>query len=172
MSASIVLGIDLGTTRTKVGLISTNGRAIGFARADHKMEMEPATGRAEQDPEAWWAGLGTAIRAAVSAATADNAGGTALTDPVAICVVGHGPSLTAVDSEGRAVRPAITWLDSRARGEQAELEEATGLRGWALGVLPAARWLERPRTDRGGLARVGLERSFLYDADPHVVERG
>ena len=64
-------------------------------------------------------------------------------DPIAICVVGHGPSLTAVDADGRAVRPAITWLDSRARGELAELEAATGMRGWALGVLPAARWLER-----------------------------
>jgi xylulokinase len=146
MSAPIVLGIDLGTTRTKVGLISTDGRAIGFARAEHATDVDPATGRAEQDPEAWWAGLGAAVREAVTAAEeaagAETAGGTAV-DPIAICVVGHGPSLTAVDADGRAVRPAITWLDSRARAEQAELEEATGLRGWALGVLPAARWLER-----------------------------
>jgi sugar (pentulose or hexulose) kinase len=134
--APVVLGIDLGTTRTKVGLISTDGRPIGFARAEHAMHVDPSTGRAEQDPEAWWAGLGAAVRESVAAAGA-------AVEPVAICVVGHGPSLTAVDAEGRSVRPAITWLDSRARGEQAELEEATGLRGWALGVLPAARWLER-----------------------------
>ena len=54
--------------------------------------------------------------------------------------------------QGRAVRPAITWLDSRARGEQAELEAATGLRGWALGVLPAARWLERHEPDAAARA--------------------
>ena len=143
MSAPIVVGIDLGTTRTKVGLVSTDGRAIGFARAEHATDVDPATGRAEQDPEAWWAGLGTAVREAVSAAAAEFGGGTASIDTIAICVVGHGPSLTAVDADGRPVRPAMTWLDSRARGEQAELEAATGLRGWALGVLPAARWLER-----------------------------
>ena len=143
MSAPIVLGIDLGTTRTKVGLISTDGRAIGFARAEHSTEVDPVTGRAEQDPETWWAGLGAAVREAVSAADVETTGRAGAIDPIAICVVGHGPSLTAVDAAGRPVRPAITWLDSRARAEQAEMEEATGLRGWALGVLPAARWLER-----------------------------
>ena len=158
MSAPIVLGIDLGTTRTKVGLISTDGRALGFARAEHAMNVDPSTGRAEQDPEAWWAGLGKAVREAVAAADAREEagakrdGGTPRVDPVAICVVGHGPSLTAVDEAGRAVRPAMTWLDSRARGEQAELEAATGLRGWALGVLPAARWLERHEPDAAARA--------------------
>jgi xylulokinase len=150
MSAPMVLGIDVGTTRTKVGLISTDGRANGFARAEHTTDVDPATGRAEQDPEAWWAGLGEAVQKAVAAnaaAGAETPGGTPPVDPVAICVVGHGPSLTAVDAAGRVVRPAITWLDSRARAEQAELEEATGLRGWALGVLPAARWLERHEPD-------------------------
>jgi xylulokinase len=87
------------------------------------------------------------VREAVAAAAA-----AAEPDPIAICVVGHGPSLTAVDAEGRAVRPARTWLDSRARAEQAELEAATGLRGWALGVLPAARWLERHEPDAAARA--------------------
>lgn len=140
MSDDAVLGIDLGTTRTKVGLISTGGEPLGFARADHALDVDPATGRAEQDPAAWWDGLGRAVRVALDAAATK--AGRAVT-PAAICVVGHGPTLTAVDEAGRPVRPAITWLDSRARGEQSELEAATGLRGWALGVLPAARWLER-----------------------------
>ena len=29
----------------------------GSARAEHSIDVDPATGRAEQDPEAWWAGL-------------------------------------------------------------------------------------------------------------------
>ena len=45
------------------------------------------------------------------------------------------------------MRPAITWLDTRASAELAELEGASGLRGWALGVLPAALWLERHEPD-------------------------
>jgi xylulokinase len=148
--APTVLGIDLGTTRTKVGLLTTEGEPIGFARADHATDIDAAAGRAEQDPEAWWTGLATAVRGALARA---RAGGGVVAEPIAICVVGHGPTLTAVDAEGRAVRPAMTWLDSRARPEQAELETATGLRGWALGVLPAARWLERHEPEAAARTR-------------------
>jgi xylulokinase len=132
----VVVGMDLGTTRTKVGIFALDGAPLGMARAGHSTDVDPAAGRAEQDPDQWWAGLGAATREALDQARP-------AIDPIAICVVGHGPTLTAVDEAGRPVRPAITWLDSRSRGEQAELEAATGLRGWALGVLPAARWLER-----------------------------
>ena len=48
-----------------------------------------------------------------------------------------------VDERGEATRPAITFLDTRAAAEAAELAAATGIRGWALGPLPAALWLER-----------------------------
>jgi sugar (pentulose or hexulose) kinase len=134
------LGIDLGSTRTKVGVLTADGEPLGFGRSAQTMDLDPTNGRAEQDPEAWWAGIGDAVREAV--AVGREAGGAA-GEPGAICVVGHGPTLTAVDATGRPVRPAITWLDTRAGMEQAELEATTGLRGWALGVLPAALWLER-----------------------------
>lgn len=140
MTAAALLGIDVGTTRIKAGLISADGEALGFGRAAQVMEVDPTTGRAEQDPEAWWAGLGTAVRDALDAARRDIGREVV---PDAICIAGHGPSLAAVDREGLAVRPAMTWLDSRSTAERAQLEAATGLRGWALGVLPAARWLER-----------------------------
>ena len=150
MSEPVLLGIDLGTTRTKVGLLSAAGEPIGFGRAEHATDIDPAVGRAEQDPEAWWAGLGVAVREAMSAAAQPPAAGPT---PAAICVTGHGPTLTAADAEGRAVRPAMTWLDSRSTTERDELEAATGLRGWALGVLPAARWLERHEPETAARAR-------------------
>ena len=66
-----------------------------------------------------------------------------LGEVVAIGVDGHGPTLVAVDDRGEATRPAITFLDTRATAEAAELAAATGVRGWALGGLPAALWVER-----------------------------
>lgn len=141
----VLLGIDLGSTRTKVGVVSGNGELLGTGRAEHATDVDPASGRAEQDPDSWWAGLGTSVRAAIAAA-----GGVT---PDGICVTGHGPSLTAVDADGRPVRPAMTWLDSRSSVERGELEGATGLRGWALGVLPAARWLERHEPEAAARAR-------------------
>lgn len=150
MTTPALVGIDLGTTRVKVGLITPDGAAVGFGRAAYGLDVDPASGRAEQDPEAWWTGLGVAVREASEHAAV--AGFEAI-DPIGMCIAGHGPTLTAVDADGIAVRPAMTWLDSRSGGERVELEAATGLRGWALGVLPAARWLERHEPDAAGRAR-------------------
>lgn len=150
MTTPVLVGIDLGTTRVKVGLIAPDGAPIGIGRAAYGLDVDPATGRAEQDPEAWWAALASAVHQAIEHAAAS---GFDAIDPLGICIAGHGPTLTAVDEAGRAVRPAITWLDSRSTGERAELEAATGLRGWALGVLPAARWLERNEPDAAARTR-------------------
>lgn len=150
MTPATFLGVDLGTTRTKVGLIATNGDPIGFGRAENAMRTHPEAGIAEQDPDAWWSGLRVAVHEALAAGEA--ARGQRLS-PEAICVAGHGPSLVAVRADGTPVRPAVMWLDSRAADDRAILEDATGLRGWALGVLPAARWLERSERSNAGDAR-------------------
>ena len=150
-SEPVLLGVDLGTARIKVGLVTTEGELVGLARSSHETDVDPATGRAEQDPEAWWTGLGGAI----SEATADRP-----LDVRAIAIAGHGPTTTPVDAAGRPTGPAMTWLDSRPATERAELEAATGLRGWALGVLPAALWLERS-DDRALPGTAGATRWYL-----------
>lgn len=129
-----VLGIDLGTTEVKVGLVTLDGRLLGLTRAGYRTETDPETGRAEQDPEAWWGALTTAVRFLTANGRAEI---------LAVALDGHGPSLVAVDAAGRPTRPAIIWQDSRPTGEQAELTAATGLQGWSLAGLPAALWVER-----------------------------
>jgi xylulokinase len=129
-----VLGIDVGTSETKAGVLAFDGRLLGLARARYALDVAPGSGRAEQDPEAWWAAVATATRELVASDGVEI---------VAICLDGHGPTMTAVDADGLPTRAAITWLDTRAVHELDELSSATGLRGWALGVLPAALWLER-----------------------------
>lgn len=128
------LGIDIGSSELRAGLVTADGRLIGLERATHEMTVDPARGWAEQDPEAWWAGLVKVVAALPSRGGVEIAG---------IAVDGHGPTMVAVDALGRPVCPAITWLDQRAGAEQAELAAITGLQGWSLGVLPAALWLER-----------------------------
>ena len=140
MTGDCFLGIDLGTTRTKAGLVTADGTPLGFGRAEHAMRVEPVGGVAEQDPEAWWSGLRAAVREALE--VAERSRGVPV-KPAAISVAGHGPSLTPVDHTGRPTNPAIMWLDTRSTAEHDELAAATGLRGWTLGVLPAALWLQR-----------------------------
>ena len=129
-----VLAIDLGTTEVKVGLVALDGRLLGLARAGYATDADAATGRAVQDPDAWWAAIGLAARELVRLDVGD---------VVAIGIDGHGPTLVALDETGRPAHPAIIWQDTRSTTEQAELAAATGLQGWSLAGLPAALWLER-----------------------------
>ena len=129
-----ILGLDLGTAEAKAGLVALDGRLLALARSGYELERRGGHGWAEQDPGAWW----SAVVSAVRALRASEIG-----EIVAIGVDGHGPTLAAVDRRGEATRPAITFLDSRASAEAEELTAATGVRGWALGGLPAALWVER-----------------------------
>jgi xylulokinase len=134
-----ILGIDLGTTEVKAGLVGLDGSLLGLARAGYGLEVGHGPGWAEQDPGAWWSAVIGVVRALHRTEGPD---GGAI-DIVAIGVDGHGPTLVPVDARGEATRPAITFLDTRAAAQAAELEAATGIRGWGLGPLPAALWTER-----------------------------
>jgi xylulokinase len=140
----VILAIDLGTTEAKAGLIGADGRLVGRARASYPIDVDTGHGRAEQDPEAWWAALVGVTRRLVG----DDGERIA-----AVCIVGQGPTMVPVDAQGRATHPALTWMDSRATADAPELERATGLRGWSLGILPAARWLERNHPDAAAATR-------------------
>jgi xylulokinase len=129
-----VLGLDLGTTEVKAGIVDLDGRLHGLARQGYGLEIDASDGRAEQDPGAWWSAVVGAVRALKAGEVADI---------VAIAADGHGPTLVATDARGEATRPAITFLDTRATAEADELATATGIRGWSLGGLPAALWVER-----------------------------
>lgn len=129
-----ILGLDLGTTEVKAGLVTLDGRLLALARSGYELDRRGGHGWAEQDPGAWWSSVVTAVRALRVSE---------IGEIVAIGVDGHGPTLAAVDRRGEATRPAITFLDSRASAEADELAAATGVRGWALGGLPAALWVER-----------------------------
>jgi len=128
------LALDLGTSELKAGLLTTDGSLVAEASATYGTDLDPVTGRAEQDPAEWWAGLRSVVTTLRRSPGVSIAG---------ICVVGQGPSLVAADDVAEPTRPCITWLDTRPGADAAELERATGVGGWSLGVTPAARWVER-----------------------------
>ena len=129
-----ILAADIGTTEAKVGLVGLDGTLLALERASYPIDVDPGTGRAEQDANLWWTAL---------AETTRRLGARDRAEVVAICLDGHGPTLVPTDAAGRPTGPAITWLDTRATGEAAEIASATGLSGWGLGILPAALRLER-----------------------------
>ncbi len=132
-----VLAIDLGTTQVKAGVFDVAGRSLGIGHVPHAIH-HPRPGWAEQDPEAWWSGVVDATRSALATTRGGSAPRVA-----AVSVVGQGPTAVAVDGAGRAVRPAITWMDVRAARESRDLEAALGVSGWELRSLPHERWVAR-----------------------------
>jgi xylulokinase len=135
-----ILGLDIGTTEAKAGLFGLDGRPLGIDHEPYPTDLGP-DGRAEQDPTDWWAALGRCVR------KIDRSG----IDVVAICGVGQGPTLVAVDHDARPVRPAITWQDRRVGNGGFGLETRLA---WLAREEPDA--VERARWLLGAWDALGL----------------
>jgi gluconokinase len=163
-SAEVVLGVDLGTTATKVVALDTGGRTVTTRTAGYDLDSDP-DGRAEQDPDA----IAGAARAAIAAAAADvrtsgqHVGGLAFSGAM------HG--LLGLGADGRPVTRVLTWADTRAAAhaerlrtspEGRELHRRTGTPvhpGFPLSKLlwvadAHPEWLDRARTWCGAKAYV------------------
>lgn len=116
---SLLIGLDVGTTSVKAGIFEASGRQVGAAGEEYRINY-PAAGRAELDPGAYWTATQSAIRRAVAVSGADPAG------VVAIAVSSQGETVIPVDAAGRAMGPALVWLDNRARAEAREIGDQFG----------------------------------------------
>ena len=103
------LGIDIGTSLTKAALFDENGELIGTAEQPTKLDHS-AGGRVEQDVEDVVHSVGAVVRETLEHLAADAA------RPELVAVTGQGDGCWLVDADGRAVRPAVSWMDGRAGG--------------------------------------------------------
>jgi xylulokinase len=113
VTAACTLGLDLGTSSAKAVVTDTGGRVLAQASAGYPVTSATA-GYAESEPAHWWDAVITCAREAVRAAV--QAGGTR---PVAIGLSGQMHGLVLASADGRALRAALLWADSRATGELA-----------------------------------------------------
>jgi xylulokinase len=156
----VLVAVDLGTSAAKAGVVAPDGRLRGFARVPYALLLDGAPGRAEQRPDAWWTALVRGIGVARAQAAVDGS-----VEPIAICVVGQGPTLVATAADGHALAPAITWLDRRAGHETSAAATAIGRQGWVVGLLGRARLLAalRPEVAEGA--------AWLLSAWDHLAFR-
>lgn len=84
MGTEHVLAIDLGTGGPKAALVTPEGRITA-----HEFEPTPlellADGGVEQDPDAWWAAITTAVRRVMEG------GHVSADDVVAVAITSQGP---------------------------------------------------------------------------------
>lgn len=140
MSASVTLGIDLGTSGVKAVLLAGD-RVVAQASASLDV-ARPRPGWSEQDPAAWWHAADAAVQR-LRAEAGDVLGG--------VCAVGlsgqmHGATLLGADDA--VLRPAILWNDARSASHCAELERAepasrtiTGNRAMPGFTAPKLLWM-------------------------------
>src|SRR5829696_7267251 len=125
VTPDVVLGIDASTTAVKAIAFTRDGRELFQARAAYPLS-NPLPGHFEQDPEDWWRALLAALRQ-----VSDQVGAERI---AAISIAHQRETFTLLDEEGRAVIPAILWLDERARPQVRRLSSILGreaIRDWS-----------------------------------------
>ncbi len=115
------LGIDVGSSSIKVSLLDIEKGICVTSSTNPKVEMPisaPEKGFAEQDPEMWW----KYIREGVE----DIGARCDLKQLVSIGISYQMHGLVALGQDGKPVRDAIIWCDSRAVSTGAEALQAIG----------------------------------------------
>ncbi|AZO79382.1 MULTISPECIES: FGGY-family carbohydrate kinase [unclassified Bosea (in: a-proteobacteria)] len=114
---SIVLACDLGGTSFRAALVDDTG-AI---RAQHAIagpaSRDDASGRSEIEPDAWW----DLLIEACSGLAADAPALFEAVEAIAICGVTR--TQIFLNRDGRSLRPAMTWKDTRSDALAARLRD-------------------------------------------------
>ena len=112
-----LLGIDIGTSGTKVIAIDETGKLAATAGAEYELST-PKPLWAEQNPADWWSAVCSCCQKIVAQIGADDIAGIGLSGQM------HG--LTMLDENGRVLRPAILWNDGRTQKQCDQITETVG----------------------------------------------
>src|SRR2546421_3228750 len=116
MSGPYVIGCDVGSQGTNSALYSADGTLIASAYQAYDVVF-PRPGWAEQDPVLWTRALHASIRRLLEQVPEG---------PSSVKALSFGSQLDGMvvcDAKGRAVRPAMIWMDRRAEAQAAGLAE-------------------------------------------------
>jgi sugar (pentulose or hexulose) kinase len=148
-----VLGIDVGTSGTKAILMDDSGKIAGQGYKGYRLYSDGK--RVEQEAADWWDACVIAVRQAVSENKTSGVR--------AIGLSTQGATMLAIDSGGKPLGRAITWMDTRAQEEADKLksllgeEEVYRISGWRSSpFLDAAKILWMKKQDAYRDARLYL----------------
>lgn len=144
MSRAFLLGIDVGTTSTKVSLCDLDGKVIAEVSEEQHLESRHS-GWSEEDPNQWWENAVRGIQRNLAVSKVDPS------EIKGIGVTGMVPAMVLLN-QGVPLRPSIQQNDARAWKEiewmKTELDERwvferTGgsINQQTLG--PKLKWLEK-----------------------------
>jgi xylulokinase len=147
--ASLVLGLDIGTTSTKAVLADPAAGVVAQASAPAGLSS-PRAGWAEADPALWWRNVCRLVPEVLAQT------GVTAADLAAVATTGMVPAVIVTDANLSPLRPAILQNDARATEEIRSLSgrlrhlDLVTLTGSALtqqSVAPTLLWLARHEPD-------------------------
>src|SRR4030067_3809938 len=105
-----ILGIDIGTSKSKVGLYSISGKLLGERSKDHNFSV-PKKGYVEEDPEGqWWKATVENIKKVIKGKEFKG-------KKILAIGVSCANALVYVDKTGKALGPSIMQIDKRSLHE-------------------------------------------------------
>jgi gluconokinase len=162
-SDDVVLGVDIGTTATKVIAYDASGAARASASTDYPLR-QPEPGAAVQDPDEVAAAVRGGVRAVVRQLDGARVAGLSFSAAM------H--SLLALDGGGNPLTPLITWADTRAaaqadrlrdEGRALDLHKRTGTPVHPMSPLVKLMWLREsdPELHRRAAHWIGIKEYVL-----------
>lgn len=144
-----ILSFDVGTSTMKAILVNEKGHVESSASATYGISF-PSEGFAEQNPQDLWGAVISTCRAAMENSKVSSR------EVKGIVFATQGAGVIPISAkDGKAMCPAIIWMDGRAGDEAKEVmellggaaafEEATGIRLTGKDVLAKIRWLYNNR---------------------------
>jgi xylulokinase len=119
--ATLLLGVDVGTTGAKAVVATTAGKLVAQHTAEYAF-ITPRPLWAEQWPQVWLEGLAAAVRGVLAKS------GAAPARVAAMAVSSlYGGSGIPVDDKLEPLRPCLIWLDRRAQAETDWVRQALPL---------------------------------------------
>ena len=155
------LGIDIGTQSLKAVVHGDDMALLGAGSVAYQ-PTSPQPGWAEQDPQLWLDALRPAIGRALAAAAVDPS------DIRAVAVCGQLDGCVPANAGGRAMAPAILWMDRRASPllagmDPAMVRERCGLVLDATHMGGKIAWLSRHLDNRRRVAAWHQPVSFVVE---------
>jgi xylulokinase len=122
MPCDYVIGVDCSTTASKAVVWNARGEALSQDRRTFELS-QPRPGWGEQNAEDWWTATAAAVRRAVQTIDTSRLG--------ALCITHQRETFVCLGEDGKPLRPAMLWLDTRATDEvekhgTAEVHRVTG----------------------------------------------
>lgn len=117
MTQDLVIGLDSSTQSTKAIAWTASGKPAAEGRASIPLS-QPKPGWVEQDVEDWWTAACKSLRALSEEIDMNRV--------AALAISNQRETVAFLDEQGQAIRPAVLWLDERAKKEVELLSQEIG----------------------------------------------